>query len=161
MKKILFCLFIFAFVGISRAAYPDYGGYAGAFHGTSADAWVLESGGTLTIKSGGSLIANTGAIVSISSSVTSNNLSLTYGISAATGTFSGAVSAGTLSATTITASSFIQHASLSAAIIKALTPVAVGQIYYCSDCSTVPLCVSTGTAVGAFSLITNRASVCQ
>lgn len=45
--------------------------------------------------------------------------------------------------------------------IVALTPKRTGQPYYCSDCSTVPVCVSTGTAVGAFSLITNKGSACQ
>ena len=104
MKKFLSSIFVFAALSAAfafspvaaSATYPDYGGYSGAFHGTSADAWVLESGGVLTIKSGGSLVVNSGAIVSISSSVTSNDLSLTYGIHAATAVITGAASVGSL-----------------------------------------------------------------
>lgn len=68
---------------------------------------------------------------------------------------------------------FIQLGTHTAAEIRALTPRplptlvdglslgAQGEEYFCSDCSTVPVCVSTGTALGAWSLITNRGSVCQ
>lgn len=36
-----------------------------------------------------------------------------------------------------------------------------GQMFYCSDCATVPVCLSTGTAIGAFSIITNKTTACQ
>jgi hypothetical protein len=143
---------------------------------------------------------------------TAPNETLTYGISAATGVFSGAVSiAGIVTLTgneykgaanyvsTFTASSGAQNwtgdlntlgslsvsgtisgptsitgtkliasgagsvglYSRSAAQIVALTPAAVGQVYYCNDCGTVPMCISTNTAQGGFALITNKTSVCQ
>lgn len=63
-------------------------------------------------------------------------------------------------------SGFLQLVSQTSAQIRAITPtlvngVAIGEYYYCSDCATVPQCVSTGTARGAFALTTNRTSVCQ
>jgi len=51
--------------------------------------------------------------------------------------------------------------SLTSAGIRALTPAVVGQVYYCSDCAVVPVCVSTGTAISSFALITSKTSVCQ
>lgn len=57
--------------------------------------------------------------------------------------------------------SFLQLSSKTHSQITALTPAAVGQEYYCSDCSTVATCISTGTAVGAFGLITSKTSPCQ
>jgi hypothetical protein len=51
--------------------------------------------------------------------------------------------------------------SRAAAELALITPAAAGQVYYCNDCGTVPLCVSTGTAQGGFALITNKASACQ
>jgi hypothetical protein len=51
--------------------------------------------------------------------------------------------------------------SLTSAGIRALTPATVGQVYYCSDCAVVPVCVSTGTAIASFALITGKTSVCQ
>lgn len=56
---------------------------------------------------------------------------------------------------------YFQMASKTGAQIRALTPAAVGQNYYCSDCTTVPVCVSTGTALGAWSISTNRTSACN
>lgn len=51
--------------------------------------------------------------------------------------------------------------SLTKAQISTAVPGLVGVQYYCSDCSTVPVCISTGTTVGSFSLITARASACN
>lgn len=65
----------------------------------------------------------------------------------------------TLSSTTITG--YVQLATKTHAEITALTPGAVNEEYGCSDCATVPVCISTGTAAGAWSLITARASACQ
>jgi len=61
----------------------------------------------------------------------------------------------------MTLSGYAQLDSLTHAGIQALTPAAVGQIYQCSDCGTVPVCISTGTAAGAWSIITNKGSACQ
>ena len=63
---------------------------------------------------------------------------------------------------------FVQLGSKTHAAIQALTPavnpvtgLATGEEYYCSDCSTVSVCISTGTALGAWGLITNKGSACQ
>lgn len=45
--------------------------------------------------------------------------------------------------------------------ILALTPAAAGQAYYCSDCTAVTVCVSTGTGAGAFTKVTDRAAACD
>jgi len=66
-----------------------------------------------------------------------------------------------LVSSSITLTGYFQAGSKPHAAITALTPSAVGQIYQCSDCSTVPVCISTGTSVGAWSLITNSGSLCQ
>lgn len=58
-------------------------------------------------------------------------------------------------------SGFLQLTSQTSAQIKAATPKAVGEYYYCSNCTTVTTCVSTGTVVGAWSLITNKTGACQ
>lgn len=48
-----------------------------------------------------------------------------------------------------------------AANIKATIPNRVGQYFYCTDCATVSTCVSTGTAVNQWSLITSKTSACN
>lgn len=46
--------------------------------------------------------------------------------------------------------------------INLSVPGQTGVMRYCSDCATVGVCVSTGTtAIGAYALITNKASRCQ
>jgi hypothetical protein len=50
---------------------------------------------------------------------------------------------------------------LTAASIKATKPNRVGEYFYCSDCSTVSTCVSTGTAVNQWALITSKTSACN
>ena len=58
-------------------------------------------------------------------------------------------------------SGYMQLASKTVSQLGAITPSAVGQHYYCSDCATVPVCISTGTNKGAFSIVTNKTSACQ
>ncbi|MFI5346638.1 MAG: beta strand repeat-containing protein [Elusimicrobiota bacterium] len=53
------------------------------------------------------------------------------------------------------------HTSLTLAAIRLLTPPAVGQVYYCSNCASSALCVSTGTVIAAFSDVTLRTTPCQ
>lgn len=50
---------------------------------------------------------------------------------------------------------------LTAAAIRAVVPRRVGQYFYCTDCATVSTCVSTGTAVNQWALITNKGSACN
>ncbi len=45
--------------------------------------------------------------------------------------------------------------------IKAYTPASVGGAFYCSDCTTDGLCVSTGTAQGAFGRSSSKNTACQ
>jgi len=51
-----------------------------------------------------------------------------------------------------------------AANIRAKTPSATGQMWYCTDCNTLNggfLCVSTGTTVAAYSLVASTTTRCQ
>jgi len=50
---------------------------------------------------------------------------------------------------------------MTATAIKAVVPTRVGQYFYCTDCATVSTCVSTGTAVNQWALITNKGSACN
>lgn len=45
--------------------------------------------------------------------------------------------------------------------INAIATVAVGDTYYCSDCTAVTHCASTGTVVGSFVKITDKTAVCD
>lgn len=45
--------------------------------------------------------------------------------------------------------------------ILAIDPIAVGEEYYCSDCTASNICISTGTAVGQFSDIQAKTVACQ
>lgn len=51
--------------------------------------------------------------------------------------------------------------SYTAAQIKAIVPQNVGLLEYCNNCATVAYCVSTGTLVNQWALITNKGSACQ
>ena len=55
-----------------------------------------------------------------------------------------------ITASTVTASSYVQFASKSKAQLLAITPTAVGQNYYCNNCSPLKNVVSTGTSAGNF-----------
>ena len=58
-------------------------------------------------------------------------------------------------------SQFIDVKSVTKAEIQALTPKQAGRLYFCSDCTTDAICVSTGTAIGSFSRLTARTTACQ
>lgn len=47
------------------------------------------------------------------------------------------------------------------ATILGMTPKRTGLLYFCSDCATDAICVSTGTALGAFSRVSARTTACQ
>lgn len=45
--------------------------------------------------------------------------------------------------------------------INAITPTAVGQAYYCSDCTNSAVCISSGTGLGAFVQIGSKSTHCS
>ena len=53
----------------------------------------------------------------------------------------------------VVSNNLIQYYSRSKAQITAITPTAVGQAYFCNDCSPLKLVVSTGTAAGNFASV--------
>lgn len=58
-------------------------------------------------------------------------------------------------------SGFLQLFSRTAAQLGAITPSVVGQMYYCSDCTALRTCISTGTAQGAFSSPVAATTACN
>jgi len=62
--------------------------------------------------------------------------------------------------TSATLSGFMQLESVTNATINALTPGFVGQLYQCSDCATVPVCISTGSLKGQWAIITAKTTKC-
>lgn len=56
---------------------------------------------------------------------------------------------------------YLQYTSKTLAQLQALTPTAVGQAYYCSNCSVDAVCVSSGTGVGAFTRYSARTTACN
>lgn len=56
---------------------------------------------------------------------------------------------------------YLQLFSRTNAQLAAITPVAVGEMYYCSDCTTLRTCISTGTVVGSFASPVSATTVCN
>lgn len=74
----------------------------------------------------------------------------------------------TVSTNTAVTTGYLQLYSRTRAQIAAITPVpttpggvVTGQEYYCSDCTTTSVCISTGSAKGAFSTMANLTTVCN
>ena len=81
----------------------------------------------------------------------------------ATGAISGATVSGTTSVTSplYIATGAIRLYSRSKAQILALTSVAIGDAYYCNDCTAVTMCVSTAAAKGSFVKVDDKSAVCD
>jgi len=47
------------------------------------------------------------------------------------------------------------------AVIQAIIPLSVGESYYCSDCVSDAVCISTSTTQGEFSGVADRTSSCN
>ena len=56
---------------------------------------------------------------------------------------------------------FLQFYSRSEAQIRALTPTVVGQAYFCNDCTTTAICISTGTVVQSFAAVEDPSAICD
>jgi hypothetical protein len=57
---------------------------------------------------------------------------------------------------------FAQLTSLTNTTIHGITPVAVGELYYCSNCVAASgVCVSTGVTQGAFSEVESKTTACN
>lgn len=179
----------------------------------------VRTGGLIDMQAGSTLTVNEAATINIADAPTFSDITVTYGVGAATGVFSGAVTGASFGATgaltgatlattgagdingavtmgadgtvsTITAAGAAAfHTSVTApavtgstsvsgakvsvtagplalysrseAQILAIDPVAAGELYFCSDCTTTAVCVSTGTAVLDFAAIEDPAAACD
>jgi len=45
--------------------------------------------------------------------------------------------------------------------INLFAPSSVGQLFYCSNCTSTAVCVSTGTGIGAFSSLSSKTTHCN
>lgn len=184
---------------INIADAPTFSGIS-VTYGVGAATGVFSgalSAATLNTGQGAYELYKMDQNVDTAATVTHAGASLTYGLSAATGSFSGALdadgqvtmgAAGTVSTiTTGGAASF--HASVSApaitgttsvtgakvvvsggplqlysrtqAQIEAFTPSAVGEVYYCNDCTATSVCVSSAAAVMSWVSVVNPATACD
>lgn len=122
----------------------------------SSNSWVIKStAGTPTVW-----VDNTPVTAADSTLTIVADTAGAYGLTVSTLT-TGTPYALTVSTDGIVAPNIFQLTPKTAAQIIALTPKSAGQVYYCSNCTTVPACISTGTVVGAWALITNRGSACN
>jgi hypothetical protein len=93
-----------------------------------------------------------------------NNANVVFAITGASNQSADLMQVRTFGGTTlsrITVNGGYQFTSKTLAQLGALTPVAAGETYYCSDCTTDAVCVSTGTAAGAFAGMSARTTACQ
>lgn len=64
--------------------------------------------------------------------------------------------------TSTTASAFFTiKGGMAKAQINLVDPATAGEVYYCTDCTAVTMCVSTGTAVGSFVKVSDKSAVCD
>jgi hypothetical protein len=69
---------------------------------------------------------------------------------------------GNIAVSSATFNGFAQLLSLTNTALHAITPSAVGQLYYCNNCAAASVvCVSTGTTVGAFGEIESKTTACN
>lgn len=114
-----------------------------AFNTTATSATVTGTGG----------LSNTFGIKTATFTATAFNITTT----SATATGSG----GLLVLSTATFVSPAQMPSFNVATINLTTPIAVGQFAYVSDATALTMCVSTGTAVGAWASPTSKTTACR
>lgn len=67
----------------------------------------------------------------------------------------------TQTATSVIATGSIQLPSKTLAQLGALIPGALGQMYYCSNCATDAICVSTQTATASWARDSSKGTLCQ
>lgn len=178
----------------------------------------VRTGGLIDMQAGSTLTVNEAATINITDAPTFSDITVTYGVDAATVVASGAITAASIAASAHTGATLALtgaadingavtmgadgtvstmaangalavHASVTApaitgstsvsgakvvvtggplsfysrtkAQINALVTPAVGDTYYCSDCTAVTHCASTGTVVGSFVKITDKTAVCD
>lgn len=142
------------------------GVYSGAVTGASFAATGALTGATLATTGAGTIVGDfkAGAANYVSTMTASNgNWAITGNVVSLA-----AVQGATITGTTSVAGAKVNATagalglySRSAAQIVAIDPVAAGEMYYCSDCAAVAVCVSTGTAAADWALITNKTAACQ
>lgn len=144
-------------------SFPAIPGYAavhsqgGIFIG--ANSGVVSTATFYTDASAIGINARVGASHTMQLGATNGTDDITVHMSSAI--VDGNFSVGNITVSTVTATGFIQFASYAKATFATTTPAAVGQQYYCSDCTALTICISTGTTRGAWSSPTSRTTACN
>lgn len=112
-----------------------------------------QGGSTLTVENGGAINFVSGGAITGASAIAATSLAATGAVSAGT-----TVTGGT--AVIVTAGPIRSYSRTKAQILAIASP-AIGDEYYCSDCTAVTKCVSTGTVVGSFVKIDARTAACD
>lgn len=123
-----------------RGAFTNYGTFE---VGVSTNQWATDTQ-AVHVSSGAFVLDGTGANMTVGGSLTVAGAS----------TLTGAVA---VSSNTVL-SGFLQLFPRTLAQLQALTPAAVGQVYFCSNC-VASVCVSSGTAVDQFQAIASTSTV--
>lgn len=124
--------------------------------GAGATTFVAAPGANMVLVGNGGAPSWTNTPTFTGTNISGTAASLSIGGNAATAT--SATSATTAGTATI-ATGFT---SAALATLQATTPTALGQVYYCNNCTTTAVCISTGTtAAGMFSSFASRTTACQ
>ena len=153
-------LFVLGFAFIPTFAFAGFSSGSGCFvveSSVAANAAQFSGDGTA------------GSALNLVSPLPIDDVSVTYGVVAATGAFSGAVdiagqvtmgAAATKSTFTTTGNLSIPGTlilgSKTKSALGAYSPSVAGELWYCSDCSATNIAVSTGTGVGMVSDIHSK-----
>lgn len=148
--------------GVSAAT----GVFSGAVTGASFAATGALTGATVATTGAGTIVGDfkAGAANYVSTMTASNGNWAITGNVVSLAAVQGATVTGTTSVTSpiVSITSVLNMTALTAAQIVALDPsdTQVG-IVPCSDCATVGVCISTGTAVADWALITDKSAACE
>jgi len=148
---------------------------AATLTGTAGQVTVTNAAGAITLS--------TPQSIATTSSPTFKDLTVTYGVAAATGVYSSTLEASTLNTgqgdnelygmdqdVLTTSTPAFSGATMTGALtlysrtkaqILTIDPAAAGELYFCSDCTTTAVCVSTGTDVADMAAIEDPTAICD
>lgn len=175
----------------SAAGVPIAGNYlsngqvlVGSTGAAPVAATLTGTAGQVTVTNGaGTITLSTPQSIATTSSPTFKDLTITYGVAAATAVISGAAEAATMNTgqgayelyamdqdVLTTSTPAFSGATMTGGLalysrteaqILAIEAAAAGELYFCSDCTTTTVCVSTGTAAADMAAIEDPSAACD
>lgn len=134
----------YAIYGTAAATQSGNTVYGGNFSATSNSAGTLYG---VYASASGSSGSNYGLYVNAGESVFNSSVTVNSGL--------------TVINSSMSVLGYTQLATKTVALLQAITPTAVGQMYQCSNCTAFTFCVSTGTTRGAFSSPVAKTTACN